>query len=226
MSRIQTLFAFVILSFRCTNALADIFVADNTSSGYYDSTGYHGNGNSNYYSGDADDGPNSNVQLNDYFTFDLSGVSGTIVSATFNVFSSLVTGSGTYSIYTTSLTPAGVGGGCGGCVATYNDLTSGSLIGSISVTPADTGEILMIDFNTAGLAWLTANEGTGIVLGGSEPQPPNSYDAVFSGSGFTPGNNLTITTAVPEPTSVLLLGSAVLAAVMVTRRKLSHKLRS
>ncbi len=205
------------LSIGCASAFADVFVSDNTSSGWYDQTGLNDSGNLNYYSGDLDG------QLNDYFTFDLSGVSGTIVSATFNVYSWYVSGTGTYSIYTTDLTPSQVGGGCSGCGATYDDLTSGSLIGSINVAPANINSVLTIDFDAAGLSWLTANEGMGIVLGGSEPEPLGSYNAVFSDSHFVASNNLTITTAasaVPEPVSILLLGSAVLAVIAVTRKKL------
>ncbi len=216
-SRAATLLAVMLVMAISPLALnAATVTSYNTYSGWYDSTGSHENGNTNYFTGNEE-----GTQLNDFFVFDLAGPSGNVLSATLNVYSYEVEASGTYTIYATSLTPA-IEGDCTGCVSTYNALTSGAVIGSLSVTPSDSDSWLQLGLNSAGLAWLQANEGGQIVLGGSFPQPlnPNSEDAVFSYSDFNAGNNLSITTsAAPEASTLLLLCTGVLGLAGALRRK-------
>jgi hypothetical protein len=206
-SKSHLLLALAILALCCAPAFGGTVTINNSDSGWYDQTGFNSAGNANYSAGNHFDS-----QLNDYFSFTLTGVSGTVTAATFNVSSYSVFVSGTYDIYSTSLTPAQMGGGCSGCVAIFNALSSGSLIGSLGVTPSDSNTTLTIALNAAGLAWLTANEGGGIVLGGAFPQPANGGDNdIFGNSSFTDSNNLTITSgSVPEPSSVVFMGTGLL----------------
>jgi hypothetical protein len=197
------------------SGFAASYTVNNTDSGWYDQSGFNGSGNTNYSAGN-----HFNNQLNDYFSFSLAGVSGPVTAATFNVYSYNVFLAGTYSIYGTNLSPAGVGGGCGSCVSTFTALASGSAIGSINVTTADSNSWLTITLNSAGLSWLTANEGNGIVLGGAFPQPANGGDNdLFGYSGFNGGNNLAITTGTPEPGTLIMFGSGILGLAGIAPRK-------
>ena len=190
------------------------YTVNNTDSGWYSQSAVNGSGNTNYSAGN-----HLNSQLNDYFSFSLAGVSGSLTAATFNVYSYSVFIAGTYSIYGTSLTPAQVGGGCNNCISTFTALASGPAIGSINVMTSNSNSWLTLTLNSAGLAWLTTNEGNGIVLGGAFPQPADGNDNdLFGYSDFNGGNNLSINT-VPEPGTLMMFGSGILGLAGVTRRK-------
>jgi len=167
-----TLAVFAILVLGCPNALANTIIV-NIDSGHYQSpNGGHTTGN--YIAGLF-----SGVTYHDYFCFDLSGISDSVTYATFHVWSESIAGAGTYSVYATSLAPADVGASQGASVPIFNALTAGSVIGSIAVTSADSSKPLSIPLNTTGLNWLTANEGTGIVMGGA--LEPDSGDSIIFG---------------------------------------------
>ena len=151
------LFAMTITVLSATHLRADTTVS-NTNSGWIISDGTVQTNNKTYSSGWM-----YNEQFDNYFTFDLSGVTGTVTGATFDVESAAIVGTGTYSVYSTSLTPTGV---VAGGVPNYNALTSGTLIGSIALDPTYDSELLGISLNSAGQTWLQANEGNQIVLGG------------------------------------------------------------
>src|ERR1035441_4796955 len=75
---------------------ADSIVAI-TNSGWVNSGGTYLPGNTNYFAGI------SLYNYRDWFTFDLKSVTGTITGATVSMDSYVITASGTYSIYGTSL---------------------------------------------------------------------------------------------------------------------------
>ena len=199
--------------------------AFNTFSGWYSNTGTNqlnsGGLNETYSVGSF-----YGYSLNNYFVFDLSGLSkGTAVSsATFNVAAYAIAGTpSTYTIYETSLTPADVevnhdpSKGGTAEVTLYTSLASGTAIGSIAVTSANNSTNLSISLNNAGLSWIQANEGNQIVLGGSNNQPIYSMSYIFGGSVFTPTNNLTIS-SVPLPAGLLLFGPGLVGLAAVRRR--------
>jgi hypothetical protein len=172
----------------------------NTDSGWIASTGEHDAGNKNYYSGT--DGPN---QLNNYFSFDLSSLTGNVTSASFEVYTYEVFNTGTYDIYATSLTPAEVDSSNNfTSTAFFNDLTSGAEIGSINLTTDDSNNYVTFDLNDAGMTWLTANAGDEIVLGGAFDYAPSS--------------------PVPEPGSLLLLMSGIAGFAGIFRYKIARAL--
>jgi hypothetical protein len=172
---------------------------NNTDSGWIQSTGYHNAGNTNYLSGSY------GVQYNNYFSFNLSSLTGVVTTASFEVYTYGVTNTGTYNIYATSLTPAEVNSANSfNSTAYFNDLTSGAEIGSVTLTPIESGTNVTFDLNAAGLTWLTANAGDEIVMGGA-------FD-------YTPP------TTVPEPSSLLLLVSGIAGLGGMLRRKIAKAL--
>jgi hypothetical protein len=173
----------------------------NTDSGWIQSTGEHDGGNPNYVSGDL-----GGVAYNDYFSFDLSSLTGSVTSASFNVYTYEISDPGSYDIYATSLTPAEVNSGNSfTSTAFFNDLTSGPAIGSIDLTPGESNTNVTIDLNAAGMTWLADNAGGEVVLGGAfnyTPPPP----------------------VVPEPSSLFLLGSGIAGLAGMLRRRIAISL--
>ena len=138
----------------------------NTDSGWINSDGVHDGGNNNYYSGEFDCG-GTGVCKN-YFSFDLSNLSGAITSASFDVYTYTISVPGPYTNWGTSLTPTEVASGNSFTnLGYYNALSSGPLVGSTSLVPGQSYTNIGIPFNSAGLAWLQANEGNQVVLGGA-----------------------------------------------------------
>jgi len=168
---------------------------DNTDSGWIDSTGFHAGENQNYISGNEGGGQYSN-----YFSFNLSSLTGTVTSASFEVYTFAVSTTGIYDIYATTLTPTEVNSGnTFHSMAFFNGLTSGVEIGTVNLTAGESGSNVTFSLNDAGLTWLTANEGDQIVMGGA-------FD-------YTPPPT------VPEPGSLLLLASGMAGFAGIFRQK-------
>lgn len=173
----------------------------NTDSGWINSDGVHEAGNTNYYSGEFDCG-GTGVCRN-FFSFDLTGLTGPITSAGLTLNTYTISVSGTYFIFGTSLTPSQVNSANGYTnLGYYNALASGPLLGSIALTPGDSGTTETINFTSAGLAWLQANEDTQVVIGGE----------------FCVGTSCA--GAVPEPASLLMLGSGLLGIGGLVRKRM------
>jgi hypothetical protein len=175
----------------------------NTDSGWVRNDGYHNGGipglaNTNYFSG-YNSGLNCTTYCADYFSFDLSDLSGTVTSASFNVYAYTVTNPGTFDIFATSLTPAQVDSS-----NTFTDpsiftgIVTAPMIGTLAIGPGDNETFVTVTLDSTGLAWLQANEGSQVVLGGA-------YD-------YSEGT-------IPEPSSVMLFGTALLGVAGFLRRK-------
>jgi len=131
------------------------------------------------------------VVLRDFFVFNLSGVSDTIVSATLNLYlpnkppdSGLgylsFEASEPYQLTSTNSStsvadivqiyaPGNTKG-----LSIFNTLGTGTVFASTTVTAADEGTTLHLALNAAALAFLNSNEGNSIVLSGQDPAAPSS----------------------------------------------------
>ena len=188
-------YAFGFSSFTATNNLTiNGSPFYNIDSGWINSNGVHQAGNTNYYSGRFDCG--GTLTCKDFFSFDFSSLTGPVTSASFTVFTYGVSVVGTYNIYGTNLDPSDVNSANGyTSVPFYNRLTAGPVIGTIVLTPGLSYTDVTLTLNHQGLSWISRQEGEEAVVGGA-----------FS--------------AIPEPGTLILLGSGLVSLGGILRRKL------
>ena len=182
----------LILTVGGTQTLAASFT------GWWDSTGSHDAGNSNYGVGDA----NSSPDHHDFFVFDLSGIEGTITGAQLSIgntangyMAGIPAGISTLAMFDVSTSIEALEATNSGQVGIFTDLGSGTLFASRTVSAADNGTQVLITLNASALAALNAAEGQEFAIGGA----------------------LESSTATPEPGTVMMLGSA-LAGLLYFRR--------
>ncbi|TRV71513.1 MAG: subtilase, partial [Microcystis panniformis Mp_MB_F_20051200_S6D] len=134
--------------------------------GWYDSTGFHGPTNTNYFAGDHD---TSATLYRNWYAFNLPTLTAPIVSAQLRVktfdYNSL-DASETYQLQeVTTAVPTLTAGGSGKTTI-YADLGDGAIYGSRVYTNADDNQFRTIDLNAAAISALTAKSGQAFALGG------------------------------------------------------------
>lgn len=218
---------------------ASAALINTTERGWYNSTGFHDPLNSNYITGFEAFG----AEYRNFLVFDLSSVSGTVVAAQlqlFNPISPPANGPGyvspnpteTYNLYDVSTPIATLTAGGSGLTSVFNDLGTGTVLGTATVSAADNGQYVNINLNAAGLAAVNAALGGQLAIGGALNfgVPQNSDRFVFSWTNFNePADGNTradlITrqidpTVVPAPAGLLLgLLGVVPAGALVRRRR-------
>jgi hypothetical protein len=205
--------------------------------GWYRETNVHEPGNDNYITGQI-----GSRDYHDFFTFDLTGVTGTITSATLHLFERSGTDfasggfvttqtSETFQvfIYAGNISTLDAGGTVTGA---YNGLVSGTFAGSTSISAANGGTFVDVSLDAAALAALTSGEGGLFAFGGDllgVPDGALTQRTVFANSsvddiGAPDGNTQLIlttipSTSVPEPGSLVLLLSGIGGIAMSRRRR-------
>jgi len=203
------------------NAQAVPITMDAVGRGFYHADGST-NGNNlanNYVAGKI-----NNVLYRNWFNFDLSGVSGTVTSADFLIDAGLIVGPDhDYELHalTTSIASLGTNS-----AATYTDLGSGTVYGGQTFV---SGGIHTITLNNDALADLNAALGGNFAFGGSITSPlTQDPDVLFGGTSGTTASGkaasitqLRLTTAaIPEPSTVVLMGLGLVGLGYAGRRKL------
>lgn len=177
-----------------------------TVRGWYRSDGFPNGADAgnNYIAGvcgSSDECSGNDSDYRNWFLFDLEGITFPVTSATLSLYVDQPDGyispnpSITYTTYEVETASATVV--AGGGVPVYNDLGSGVVFGSVIATNADEGTDLLINLNAAALASINEFRGFDWVIGG----------AVNGGGG-----------EVPEPSTYILLGSAMAGLACLRRR--------
>ena len=166
------------------------------STGWWDNTG-SSVAALNYGVGD---GGNTTVDHHDFFVFDLANVRGTITGAQLSIGNAangylpgVPQGISTFSMFDVTTSIAALEAANTGQMAIFDDLASGTLFASRTVSAADNGTQVLITLNANAIAALNAAEGGAFAIGG------------------------VLTNSTPEPGTVMLLGSA-LAGLLCLRR--------
>jgi len=112
-----------------------------------------------------------------------------------------------FNIYDFTGSVSNLTGGTGG-VSAFNDLGSGSLFSSATVSNSDNGNAITFTFNALGIAAVGAANGTSIVFG-----------SALGSRTPTPNPNPVPSSSVPEPSTFVLLASGVATMMLLTRRR-------
>lgn len=230
--------AFLVMVFENSEAVAQVLISA-TDRGWYVNNGFHGPDNDNYLVGD----PGNQFDESEYrnwFVFNLSGVTQPALAAELRLFNPIsppgaangfesVHGSETYTVFDITTSVTNLAAGTGG-VAAFSDLGSGTIYATRTMTVADNGTTVIITLNAAGLAYLNANLGSTVAMGGAI----TTLDADFVGSGESafgatrstqpsvPATAAQLMLAVPEPGTVVMvivLAGSVLVVWWMRRRQ-------
>jgi hypothetical protein len=211
---------------------AGTITLDASDLGWYDNAGAHISTNKNYIAGDDGLG----AEYRDYFVFDLSGLSGSIISAQLSLYNPCATclahavngydsvnPSETYQV-TNVTTPVAAleANSAGGTTAIFADLGTNTVYGSQVVSVSDDGQQVVITLDASAIAAL--NAATGLFAFGGEivglPSSPSGAPerAMFINTNLTMPPDVTeliLTTGVSEPASWMLTSAGFLVFSMV-----------
>jgi hypothetical protein len=216
------------LVFATCNAVAGTTTLNDIARGAYVDAGIFGTGGAGTSDGNYLTGLYSGSGYTEYrsfFTFDLSGLTGNVTSATFSVdFGPPAYGSGQSPVFFNLVAYAGdiiaLDNGTAG-VAGFGLLGGpGVFLGGAYANTTDTG-VVTYTITPAGLAAIQASEGGLFAIGGSLTGFIGPDDYLFGNSIFTSTNQLVVNTSpVPEPSTLLLFAPGALGVAAWMRRKL------
>jgi hypothetical protein len=164
--------------------------------GWWSGTNPNSVGNTNYFVGVY-----SGNNLNDFFTFNISGLAGqTVTAADLRVYTYTILSSGnlTYSLYDVSTNAATLNNTVGTNAAIYADLGSGVKYGTFTISPSEAYSTITLNLDAAAIADLNSA-------------------ILASSTYFSIGGTLT---PVPEPCTLILLGSGL---VGLAASRIRHK---
>lgn len=201
--------------------------------GWYDETGFHDPSNTNVFLGAFGGYP----LTRNFFVFQLPTLAGPVTGATLEIYNAGVDpfdpdSKGYFSpdpfetvvLYDVTTPLSGLVSGLGGTSA-YQDLGTGTVFSSATLTNADNGKWIPFALNADFLALLNTAPAQ-FALGGrlSTLGDPSGYEFVFGSAAESPLARLTLQTGtvpvvpVPEPATYGLLGALIVTAAALRRR--------
>ncbi|MBU0679262.1 MAG: PEP-CTERM sorting domain-containing protein [Verrucomicrobia bacterium] len=186
--------------------------------GTYSATGNHDPNYHNYIIGGSSSG--HDFISNNFFVFDLSGLSAQVISAEFWIESNWYLSadpSETFTVYDiTGSIPAIRDGSAG--VAGFTDMQSGNAYGDISVSSADNGTMLSITLNAQAIQNINAGLGGQFAIGGTVSTldliTPREEQIFGPTNPDNPADGVDLRlTIIPEPSvlGLLIVGCGMLA---------------
>ncbi|HVJ84703.1 MAG TPA: hypothetical protein VM452_03605 [Caulifigura sp.] len=205
---------------------ADVIALNFVDSGWTRVNGLHQQNNDNYFLGS-----DGSQETRNWFLFDLSSVTGNIVSAELRLSLPSYTSDdpsedvGLFDVLTPpEILTAGTPSGSAQGMAVFDDLGTGVQYGLRTVTPDDAGSVLSFTLNANGVASLNAASSLWAVGGRMLTWDPDvDVEAIFGGTGSIPGSirQLVLNTeAIPEPSSLVF---AAVSGLVLTGRTLQRR---
>lgn len=195
-------------------AIADMTIEiQATDFGWYSDSGFHNPNSSNYIAGFDIDG-DFEGEFRNFAVFDVSGISGQIVSANLLLLNDSPAGYDSpdatedYTLFDVASSFSSLIAGTGG-VAAFDDLGTGSVYGQTQVSAADNESTVGVQLNSVALAALN-NANTLYGIGGRvtslsvDPNDPQD-EQIFARSNLNPGVTLQVKiSSVPEVSTIAM----------------------